>query len=562
MRREPETTGSFIAVTAELYFSFMGELFPTMCSCDEFIFMPRVPGRYGLETLTGEMISDAIKRAKTLLPSLNDFQTTVTDPGELADAAHLARSIKSFLLEFEEVRSWQIDPTLYLRLINLSLERVFTNHTLVGNKILEHLAIILESIPVLLSSAADNLHGVPETYRLAAMEMGPSTTAMLNEIITGFLSKNHLNPTRLKPLQTRALETLETFMKDISGRPYVSSHFSVGKDLLNEMLRASFGCEVPADEIRVWALEQVRFLEDELSQLAGQVRSGFSWREIYDSCDSTGCDRPLGVLYRDAVEKLASFFSSAETDTPGSSRNLIIRETPPYLKPIRSDAAYRAPDPTLPLSSGVFYIPATNSESTRTRAGKEHLFLAAHETFPGHHLLDYHRLRQNNSVRRWIEAPLFYEGWACYAESLVTDWGLSRRTEDRIILLKRRLWRVNRLLLEHDIHGGNISLKEATGKLSSMGYDNDQARLLARRYTFNPGYQTTYSWGLHSIHELKRKETGLETGLFERILLGEGQVPFTCFPSLIDGYRKQTGGVLTNTREKSNHSWKDLSVIG
>ena len=128
------------------------------------------------------------------------------------------------------------------------------------------------------------------------------------------------------------------------------------------------------------------------------------------------------------------------------------------------------------------------------------------------------------------------------------DWGLSRRPEDRLVLLKRRLWRVNRLLLEHDLHNGTISLEEAAARLETMGYDPRQARLLARRYTFNPGYQTTYAWGLQRILDLKKGATGLPPGRFERILLAEGQLPFECFPPIIRRYGTPGAPDPPNTR--------------
>jgi uncharacterized protein (DUF885 family) len=54
--------------------------------------------------------------------------------------------------------------------------------------------------------------------------------------------------------------------------------------------------------------------------------------------------------------------------------------------------------------------------------------LTAHETIPGHHFLDSIRRSLKNPIRRQIESPLFYEGWASYAESMLIEYGYLEET--------------------------------------------------------------------------------------------------------------------------------------
>lgn len=560
MSRSPGITDSPWAAAAHSYFSLLGALFPTMCSSDEFIFMPRAPGGFELEIVSEGIIEQAVSHASSALAEINSSKTRSSDPGDQADIAHIERCLRSFLLEFTAVQSWKIDPTLYLRLINLALERVFVS-SLASEEMVLSTVKILESVPRLLAAGKRNFREVPDAYRTAALEMGPATVTMIGDMTSVFLHEHGTGQSTFRRVQTKALEQLEAFLRHLAGLDQVCTHLVTGPELLDELLRDSFGCETTAGEIYSWAGDQAAWLEDHLSQTAAEIEPGRSWREIYSSIDFTGGgNQPLEVLYQEAVFRLADFFCPARPDETDSPRNLAIKETPPYLKPVRSNAAYRAPDPALPGNSGVFYIPDNASPSAQTKAGREYLFLAAHETFPGHHLLDYHRLRLTNPVRRYIEAPLFYEGWACYAESLIPEWGMSCEPSHRLVLLKRRLWRVKRLLLEHDIHTGRINLEKAAGRLKAMGFEEHQARLLARRYTFNPGYQSTYAWGLHCLLELKRTATGLKPGMFEKILLREGQIPFRYLAPIIGLYRSQKTGVLTKRAQKRNYSWNDLSI--
>ena len=65
----------------------------------------------------------------------------------------------------------------------------------------------------------------------------------------------------------------------------------------------------------------------------------------------------------------------------------------------------------------------------------------AHETWPGHHLLDISRWCLDRPLRRSLEHPLFYEGWACFAEEMTARTGYFADPWDRFILAQRRLRR-------------------------------------------------------------------------------------------------------------------------
>ena len=58
--------------------------------------------------------------------------------------------------------------------------------------------------------------------------------------------------------------------------------------------------------------------------------------------------------------------------------------------------------------------------------------------FPGIILLDSIRRKLENPVRRQIESPLFYEGWAYYAESLLTEQGYVQNPMEYLVDLQAK----------------------------------------------------------------------------------------------------------------------------
>jgi uncharacterized protein (DUF885 family) len=115
---------------------------------------------------------------------------------------------------------------------------------------------------------------------------------------------------------------------------------------------------------------------------------------------------------------------------------------------------------------GVFYI----------TPGKEDLelisahcpYLSAHETYPGHHILDHLRIHHSNPIRRQIESPLFYEGWSCYAEQLLDELGYIQDPRRQLIGLKRQLWRNLRATLDVELQIGKITLTQGANARSAV----------------------------------------------------------------------------------------------
>ncbi|MBW2027715.1 MAG: DUF885 family protein [Deltaproteobacteria bacterium] len=114
---------------------------------------------------------------------------------------------------------------------------------------------------------------------------------------------------------------------------------------------------------------------------------------------------------------------------------------------------------------------------------------------PGHHLLDSFRIHHPNPIRRQIESPLFYEGWACYGEQLLDEFGYTKDPLHVRTGLKRRLWRILRAKLDIELHTGRTDSKRSAQGLVALGYSPDRALRQVKRFSLTPGYQLCYFQG-------------------------------------------------------------------
>ena len=181
-------------------------------------------------------------------------------------------------------------------------------------------------------------------------------------------------------------------------------------------------------------------------------------------------------------------------------------------------------------------------------------YLSAHETYPGHHILDHIRIHHTNPIRRQVESPLFYEGWACYAEKLIDELGYVKDPRKQLIGLKRQLWRCLRAMLEVELQTGSITLTHGTKKLESIGFSSSTAQRQIRRFCISPGYQLCYFIGMNEIIRLREKfSSRLGQKTFHDILLGGGEIPFHLVEKRMEVHLEKLGRRHKGRRQTDNH---------
>jgi uncharacterized protein (DUF885 family) len=160
---------------------------------------------------------------------------------------------------------------------------------------------------------------------------------------------------------------------------------------------------------------------------------------------------------------------------------------------------------------------------------------AAHEAWPGHHLLDSCRWNLERPLRRPIESPLFYEGWACLAEEVMARTGYFDGPWDRFLLAKRRAERAARGLVDLGLQSGRMTTVQAQELLLRVGYRPEVARSVVPKYLLRPGYQLCYTLGLKQGLDLLDRYGRDDIGLFARTVLVQGEIGFERIGQIISG---------------------------
>jgi uncharacterized protein (DUF885 family) len=297
-----------------------------------------------------------------------------------------------------------------------------------------------------------------------------------------------------------------------------------GEEGLAHILTGSWGWETDLDTVAALLAEEIQESAAALNQWGPQVRPGASWDEALAHLQPSG---PLDLLelYRQEVARAWRFWHGSGILPPLTGR-VVVAETPIYLRSLRTSASYAAPGGPPEEEPGYFYVtPQIEDPGYHFR---HHRFLSAHETVPGHHLLDARRLSLAAPLPRQYESPLYYEGWACYGETLCLREGYLSAAGDYLVGWQRRLWRALRGLADLELHRGRGGLEEAERRLSRAAYPPAAVRLQALHLGLNPGYQLCYTLGLKELLRLReRYAPTLGLTRFHDAVLSGGQLPFS-----------------------------------
>jgi hypothetical protein len=527
---------------AREYFAFMGKHFPQQCASDEFYFFPRsetaIQYLDTLDDLKPGTIQGHVQYVHKLLRKVTSKESE--DLEEEIDLVLLKQSMGSFVLEFGEAAVWQSDPTLYVKIPLFATGRVLSQEGKTPAEVKADLLTLFTQIPPFLSQGLKNLSAPPEISVEVALNMARDALHFYDHSIPPFIREKVGKDEELLMKSKAVSEAWEIYMKDLQDLSCGQS-FAVGEDGLREILDTCLCYPKSPDEILETAKDASHETHEKLRALSKKIDSRKRWDElVYEKRPSITSSSEFMALYENQVKDLRRFFYAQEIISFPHGEDVTVLQTPTYLQSLRATASYSAPLTGNMKSNGIFYL--TPGKEDLAKISAHCPYLSAHETYPGHHILDHLRIHHPNPIRRQVESPLFYEGWACYAEQLLDELGYVRDLRQQLIGLKRQLWRNLRAELDIKLQTGRISLDRAAREIEDLGFSRQRAERQIRRFALTPGYQLCYFMGNHEIVRLREQfSSRLGQKAFHDTLLGGGEIPFHLVEKRLKEKMNETG---------------------
>jgi len=522
--KENNSALSDLACLANKAFETLAAQFPVCMGSDEFHFFPQSRARAFTwsrwDDFSPAGIDDTIGRLQGWDRRLDGYLESPSSSAGAIDADMLQRVLRTLGDQLAHARVHQTQPTFYLTIVGIGLAEAITAGP-------EPLTKRLAALPTFLDQARHNLKGVPRLFRDLGTDMLDKQQAWIASLPVEADNRAALE---------KAYRQLKTHLEQMA----VTESFLPPVTLYERIAYHHMGCELPLDEIAGEIEKELAETRSLAEQSAAALAPGEQWPAVVEALP-----RPATAesdVYANTIAELARHCTaqglvSAELV---AQCPVTVEPIPDYMRPVRSNAAFSMP-PQHPPQGGTFYILDTDAG---VMVPADYRLLTAHETFPGHHLLDTCRWDHARPVRRHIEFPLFYEGWASFAEELLFDTGFFSGPADHLLMAKRRFWRAMRGRVDLDIHTRRRTLDEAATLLCAAGLGRHQAMAMVRRYCLKPGYQLAYTIGRCRFRRLydTYREQAADPGAFARCVLAEGEIGFQHLSHILQRRLLQQGG--------------------
>lgn len=506
-----------------------------------FRFHPEEAASVGLEAYAGLLktyddddIGALISLNQKMHSALDEIDAEALDEDRYIDYQLMKSAVSVELHDLQELDWRYRNPLAYVPVAAVYQLLIHPVHDV--QKAIKHR---LQAIPEYLRGARTLLSLMPDRVVAVWLQSAMEQCEVGADFIRNLgrhplVSEKFTNPARLQPLFDDASHALEEFahflQHDIA--PLAAGDFAVGKDRFNRLLNENHFLGVDADTILAFGEKLFAETEAELQAQAEAIQPGADFNALLHKIrqQHPGSEQLLDT-YRKRMREACKWLHKHDLVTLPETESLHIQDTPEFLKPLIPFAAYEPPMPVDKKQRGLYYVTTSDDEALLAEHNLYSIDLTSvHESYPGHHLqfVTANIHHAENMTRSVHASASLYEGWALYCEDLMEEQGFLDRKEHRFIMLRDRLWRALRVIIDVKIHAQGMSLDEASRLMvEKLGFDQQQANSELAWYSMAPTIPLCYATGyelIKAVREYQQQQDGFELKSFHDALLKQGSI--------------------------------------
>ncbi len=465
-----------------------------------------------------------------------------TDYRIMHDAAELQ------MLELDRIRNWRHNPTMYVELAGAAL---FTPYVLEYAPLEERYRDIiarLDRVPGLMRQARDNLINAPSIWVEVAQQENDGTIGLIDKTL-----RDHA-PADLKREYDKAaaiaLESLRNFnaylKNDLTGKP---GEWRLGKQNYVAKFRLTLAVDRTPEQMLAEAEQALRETQQQMAQLAAPQTVRVALDRIAQQHPTPG--DYMQTAKNDLAEATA-FVKHRDLVPLQNQSNLKVIETPEFMRGIYAVGGFN-PAPALQPRLGAFYwvtpIPSNwPKQRIESKLREYNTYgiqeLTIHEAMPGHYVQTQYANEVQPPDRRALRALYgngpYVEGWAVYAQQLMSDEGYLNNSKDlRMTFLKQMLRVISNTILDIRLQTLGMTDEQAMDLMLNQAYqEKEEATAKLQRAKLSSVQLATYFAGwrgwlrVRSEYE-KRAGASFKLAEFHRKALSEGAVPLPALGNLL-----------------------------
>ena len=339
----------------------------------------------------------------------------------------------------------------------------------------DDVAARLAQVPASIASYVETLRAVAARGHVAAVrqveavlgqarENADADTSAFTRLVRGddarrVLGEDHPLRADLERAATAAREAYADLARVLSDElaPVAPQADAVGRERYALWSRHHLGAEVDLDETYAWGLEELARVQAEQEAVAAQVAGpGASVTQAAELLDAdparrlTGTDALRGWMQATSDAAIEAL-DGTHFDIPAPVRTLECRIAPSSTGAIY----YTGPDDNFTRPGRMWWSVPPDVTSFATWRERTTVY---HEGVPGHHLQIAQAVFERATLNSWRRLVSWTsghgEGWALYAERLMSDLGFLDDPGDRLGMLDGQRLRAARVVFDLGMHLG------------------------------------------------------------------------------------------------------------
>jgi uncharacterized protein (DUF885 family) len=427
-----------------------------------------------LEDFSAGAIASEVTWLRAYRSRLDALDPAPLSADERVDRRILLGIVDGWLLDLDTVRTWTRNPMVYAAAISDGVHNLMTMESAPAAQRMASAESKLRAVPRLLASARENVRNPPRVFveRGIAMLHGAADLLVKDLPIAFAGDLDGALHERLSAASVAAQFAIDSYAKTLEGDvlPHASSDkgaYAIGTANVEARYRAEEMIDLPADRLLAIGERELQKTEAEFKATAARLDASkpaaVVWRAVLDDHPRRG---ELVAAAQKTVDQLLEFIGTRRLVDIPSGERVVVAAAPEYDLGL---ASMHSSPPLEPHPVKSFYYvtdaradwPLERQNAWLQKFNYPTLAdISAHEVAPGHYVHSLFMRRTPGKIRRiWIGLNPFpqpssgQDGWAHYAEQLVSDEGFMREDPRyKLAQLSEAMTRICRLIVGLRLH--------------------------------------------------------------------------------------------------------------
>ena len=479
---------------------------------------------------------------------LDSLQGAAIDAERQADLDIVRDSVGLNLLEFDRIQNYRHNPTFYVELIGNGLYNLYVLNSAPEAQRFGYIIGRLQRLPLLVTQARANLIDAPEVWNRVAREENDGNIELIDKTLRA------ATPAALRAAYSAAAAPALKSLRDFNS--YLATTLSKKTSdwrLGAENYRQKCGFYLHTGKSPA---ELLAVAEHDLAATRAEMAKVAAPRSVEDALAEVASQHATPATYMDEVRQAlaqsTAFVRQKDLLTLADNSNLAVIDTPVFMRGIYAVGGFNAA-PALEPQLGAYYwvtpIPADWPQARVDSKLREYNHytlhqLTVHEAMPGHYVQAEYANRLQPLARRVLRNiwgnNAYIEGWAVYAQQMMTDEGyLDNDPKMRLALLKQVLRGEANTILDVRLQTLGMTEQQALDLMIKQTYqEREEATAKLQRAQLSSCQLAVYyagsqGWKEVRAHYRDRHPQDFSLKKFHEAALNEGAVPLATLDRLL-----------------------------